>query len=379
MSTSLSIASSRPAPGSRGTRTNRRLIIASTLIGITLFASTPTVSAKGKPGNTNGPKPRTDQILPISLGPAAECPLTAGFDLNNGDTAGLYVVGQGLECSNPARVGAVRWSQGLGMQYLGLLPGSTGSSAEGISEDGTIVGFTGGQFTRAFILEPGAVELQPLKPLAGTVHATAENISDNGLYIVGASSTEADSNAVIWERIGTTWEPRDLGRGGTSTAVANDGSALFNTGLDEAGTVYSAWVIGTNGSRTILPGFDVIARDISADGDFIVGFRRETCPDPCGKYPIPVFWELQPGGAWSDPIDLPALDGMDSEARAVAKRGGQRLIVGHGFTKKNGIHFAPGRCMVDRRCATCSIEAWNRAESSSRSCRVSCAAARNAR
>lgn len=333
----LRIGSFRRGIATRATRKNRISITITLLMGLVLLASAATVAAKGKPGNTGKPRPGAEQILPVNLGPAAECPHTWGTGLNDGDTAGLYVVGEGSSCDNPGLVGAVRWSQGLGMQYLGLLPGSTGSSAEGVSENGTVVGSTGGDIGKAFVLEPGSVELMPLQPLAGTVHAAARNISRNGLYIVGSSSTDDDRHAVVWEKTDRAWKVRDLGSQGGSPAIADNGSALFNASLDGPGTASSAWVIEANGKRTILPGYDVIARDISSGGDMIVGYRREACPDPCGKYPVPVYWTLQSNGTWAGPVDLQALDGVDSEASAIADRDGQRLIVGHGFTKKDAI------------------------------------------
>jgi uncharacterized membrane protein len=328
-------------------------------MGVVLLASAATVAAKGKPGNSGKPGPGASQILPVNLGPAPECPRTSGVSLNEGDTAGLYVVGQGRGCSNPGLVGAVRWSRGTGMQYLGLLPDSTGSSAEGVSEDGTVVGWTVGTIGQAFVLAPGSVELARLQPLAGMVHATAENISRSGQYIVGTSSTDEESHAVVWTRKADgTWEVRDLGLFGGSPAIADTGSALFNTSLDERGTISGARVIDANGKQTTLPGFDVIARDISAEGDMVVGYRREACPDPCGKYPVPVYWSLRPDGTWAEPVDLPALDGVDSEASAVAERNGQRLIVGHGFTKKDAIMRAvawiedsPGKFSLHRLAA----------------------------
>ena len=321
----------------RVARTIRISITICTLTGVIVLASTMTADARGKPGNTGKPGPDAGQILPLSLGPAAECPHTWGMGLNDGDTADLYVVGQGSSCDNPALVGAVRWSETSGMQYLGLLPGSTGSSAESISEDGTVVGWTGGNIGEAFVLERGLDELARLQPLAGMVHATADNISRNGLYIVGTSSTDEEWHAVVWERQhDDTWEIRDLAPDGSSPAIADNGNAIFNNHLGELGTVASARLIDMKGKQTTLPGFDVVALDISADGDTVVGYRVAPCPDPCGEYPVPVYWTLQ-SGTWVGPVDLPALDGVDSKAMAVAKRNGKRLIVGHGFTKKDAI------------------------------------------
>jgi len=334
------------------------LIAVGFLAGTVFLASAITAEARGKPTNPVKPAPGAEQILPMSLGPAAACPNTSGVGLNDGDTAGLYVVGQGLGCSNPARVGAVRWSSALGMQYLGLLPGSTGSSAAGVSEDGTVVGWTGGNIGEAFVLEPGAAALARLQPLAGMVHATADGISHNGLYIVGSSSTEEDQHAVVWKKKPDgTWQVRELGPFGMSPAIADDGSALFNITLDGPGNIQNAWVIDANGSQTKLPGFDVVAWDISADGKTVVGYRLEACPDPCGKYPVPVYWTLLPNG-WAGPVDLPAIDGVDSEAMAIAVRNGKRLIVGHGFTKKDAIMRAvawiedsPGKFSLHRLAA----------------------------
>ena len=353
----------------RPDRAHRQTLTISIPLGIALLASAAAVAAKGKPGSTGKPGPVDTQIVPINLGPAPECPRTSGLALNDGDTAGLYVVGQGLGCSNPAFVGAVRWSAGTGMQYLGLLPGGTGSSAEGISDDGTVVGWAGGNIGEAFVLEPGAVELARLQPLAGMVHATAENISHNGLYIVGTSSTDEEHYAVIWEKKTGGWKARELGPNGGSPAVADNGRALFNTSLGVPPNVLSARVIEANGSQTILPGFDVMAWDISADGNTVVGYRRELCPDPCGKYPVPVYWTLRSNGTWTGPVDLPAIDGVDSEAMGVAVRNGKRLIVGHGYTKKDAlmravawVEMSPGNFSLQRLAAIDGRgKAWARA------------------
>jgi hypothetical protein len=339
-------------------RTNRLPIIIGALLSVFLLISAASVAAKGKPGNSGKPGSGTEQILPVNLGPAPECPRTSGLALNDGDTAGLYVVGQGLDCSNPAFVGAVRWSSGLGMQYLGLLPGSTGSSAEGISEGGIVVGWTSGTIGEAFVLEPGSVQLTRLQPLPGMVHATAENISRNGFYIVGTSSTEQEQHAVVWTKSAGGWQVWDLARSGGSPAIADNGSALFNTSLDEPATTHVAQVIAANGSRSTLPGADVVALDISANGGSVVGYRLQPCPQPCGEYPVPVYWTLLANGTWAGPVDLPALDGVDSEARSIAVRNGKRLIVGHGFTKRDAIMRAvawiedsPGKFSLHRLAA----------------------------
>jgi len=119
----------------------------------------------------------------------------------------------------------------------------------------------------------------------------------------------------------------------------------------------------------MLPGFDVIALDITANGGSVVGYRLQPCPEPCGEYPVPVYWTLLANGTWAGPVDLPALDGVDSEARSIAVRNGKRLIVGHGFTKKDAIMRAvawiedsPGKFSLHRLAAIeGKSKAWARA------------------
>jgi len=202
------------------------------------------------------------------------------------------------------------------------------------------------------------------------VHATAESISHNGLYIVGTSSSEAEHHGVVWTRSAGGWQIRDLGRSGRSPAIADNGSAVFNTRLNVLGAVHTALVIDANGTQTTLPGTDIVALDISADGDSIVGYRLQLCPAPCGTQPVPVYWTLLANGTWAGPVDLPALDGVNSEATGIAKRNGKRLIVGYGFTKKDAIMRAvawiedsPGKFSLHRLAAIGGkSKAWAGAE-----------------
>jgi hypothetical protein len=78
------------------------------------------------------------------------------------------------------------------------------------------------------------------------------------------------------------------------------------------------------------------ANDITHDGSMIVGSRTDACPNkPAGcVYPIPVYWVIE-NGQWVM-HDLQALDGVDSEANAVAIINGQASIVGYGYTAQDG-------------------------------------------
>lgn len=48
-----------------------------------------------------------------------------------------------------------------------------------------------------------------------------------------------------------------------------------------------------------------------------------------------MVWTLQ-GGTWTG-AELTSLDGVDSEASAVAKVAGKTVIVGYGYTKKDAV------------------------------------------
>jgi len=301
---------------------------------LALSASPLPVDGKGKPGGPGGPgggpKPATPQILPVSLGAPADCSTTEGLNLNSGGN-GLTVVGTGW-CLN-AHYAAVRWSPGFGMQYIALLPGSTGNTASAVSDDGTIVGWAVGTPGQAFVLEREAAVLQRLEPLPGMLHARADSISRQGRYIVGVTSTDTEFHGTAWTRNPAgAWQPVDLGIGSCDgvPGVADDGTTIVNIGtVAHTGRIGSALLAA-------LPGTDTVARAINSAGDWIVGYRLAPCTAPCSKYPVPVYWTLQ-GSSWSGPVDLPALDGVDSEALGIAERSGAKLIVGYGYTNKDGI------------------------------------------
>ena len=90
---------------------------------------------------------------------------------------------------------------------------------------------------------------------------------------------------------------------------------------------------------TDLPGIDTRANGIDASGTVVVGYRLEdavTCRrPPCGKYEIPMVWTLV-NGTWVSQ-ELIALDGVDSEAEAVARVDGQLVVVGYGYTKRDAV------------------------------------------
>jgi uncharacterized membrane protein len=97
-----------------------------------------------------------------------------------------------------------------------------------------------------------------------------------------------------------------------------------------------ALVFEANSNQPSGLGAGTVANDISQDGNLIVGFRWEACVRPDCEYEVPVFWTRESSGKWAM-HDLPALDGVDSEARGVGMVGGKAVIVGYGYTKKDAI------------------------------------------
>lgn len=279
----------------------------------------PSITGAGK-----APGGGVPQVLPTSLGASSNCTGSYGSRINNGGIYPLQVVGQGSGCTN-AQPRAVLWTASTGMVDLGTLAGAQGASAEGISDDGTVAGWLGGGVGLAFV-RPYNGPMQLLEMLPGMIYADANDISANGNYIVGSNSAESSGTAVRWDRSGADWTIRSIPQG-SAVAVANNGAV--------AGSYGGRARIWTPTTTTYLDGVDTRANHISADGTVVVGFRWQPCPQPCGKYEVPMVWMLK-GGNWTA-RDLQALDGVDSEARGVAMVNGQWVIVGYGYTRKDAI------------------------------------------
>jgi uncharacterized membrane protein len=167
---------------------------------------------------------------------------------------------------------------------------------------------------------------------AGMPSSEIAVISELGNHIVGVNSGKASGSAVRWTRNGAGWSPpEDIGPG-RAVATSDDGSVVVGDFMD------SAWVWTANpaggGTRLMLQG-DTWVHDISAAGSMIVGARETACPNkPNCRYEVPVYWVAE-NGQWTM-HDLQALDGVDSEAKAVAEVNGQLVIVGYGYTAQDG-------------------------------------------
>jgi uncharacterized membrane protein len=302
------------------------------VLGVSLLA-TPVLHAAGKPGGST----TTTQILPTSLGALRGCSSSYGLAINNGTYPyALQAVGQGTGCPD-SQAHPFLWSAATAMIDVGTPAPTIGGSAEGVSEDGTVVGWAvGGGAGLALVRRPSDAAAQQLPTLPGMTYASANQISPSGHYIAGSSSTDTEGHAVLWT-IDTrgAWQVTDLGRGG-AIAVTDSGTVVGGS-FDQSTKTGTGWVKTLNNARVALPGHDTRVHDISPSGKVIVGYRlTPTTRDPTLLYEVPVVWKQDSSGRWSA-SDLQALDGVDSEAMGVGERNGKEIIVGYGYTKKDAI------------------------------------------
>jgi uncharacterized membrane protein len=301
-----------------GGRKGRYLRECALAFAVLCLATSMSVDAAGNPRGGG-------QILPVSLGASSNCSGSYGLEINNGGYFPLQVVGQGSGCPG-SQPRAVLWTAGIGMIDLGTVGAATGGSAEGISDDGTVVGWVNGGGVGLAFVRPQSGPMQTLETLSGMVYADANAISANAQYIVGSSSTETEWHAVRWDRSSGTWKPKAIPSGG-AIAVSNSGAVVGSDGGHAR--------IWTEAASMVLPGINTRANDINAAGTVVVGFRWQPCPAPCGEYEVPMVWTLK-NGTWTAQ-ELRALDGVDSEAKGVAQVNGQAVIVGYGYTKSDAI------------------------------------------
>lgn len=175
---------------------------------------------------------------------------------------------------------AFRWTSGGGMQSLGTLPGGTTSEGRKVSRDGsTIIGVAGtpdGDRAFAWTQSGGMQSLGVLT--SGDAGSSAWGVSADGTVVAGSSG----NNAVIW----INGVAQNIGMlPGATNAIAytlsDDGSLVGGYsffGFEATATLWSP-ELGTVDLNTYLPtlGVDLTGweldytRDISADGTTIVG------------------------------------------------------------------------------------------------------------
>lgn len=153
-----------------------------------------------------------------------------------------------------------------------------------VSPDGsTVVGDSNVHAPEGFIWDRtnGMRPMAPLDGIIGSAHP--HGVSLNGSVVVGRSTYNGESRAIIWDAATGT---RELGgpSGGfrevssTADAVSRDGTIVAGTGHNADGNNEAFRWDATNGKRGLgdLPGgaFYSYARAISADGSVVVGNSR---------------------------------------------------------------------------------------------------------
>lgn len=300
------------------------------LVFIVAFTAAPLGAAgnarQARPGGGSDPQ----LIRPESLGAPEECAGSSfGTGFNDGSfPAALSVSSETYGCASQYNRPYI-WRGGVWLD-LGSLPESAGGITQAVSEHGTAVGMMAGIAAGAFVKDPGAA-MESLPLLPGMTWSAAYGIGPTGNHIVGDNQSEWESRAVLWMRGETGWEARDLGPG-SAEAVSEWPLVVIGNSWADGGWVWSG------GASRIELGAEYEVRDISPDGAVIVGLRWQACADPCGFYPVPVYWRMGPQG-W-EARDLAALDGVDSRALGVGIVGQRAVIVGQGFTRADAVQRA---------------------------------------
>jgi probable HAF family extracellular repeat protein len=217
---------------------------------------------------------------------------------------------------------AVGHAQADDFQGLGFLPGDIGSSATGISADGTVVVGSSavGMNSRGFRWSGGT--LANLGTLGGT-STFAYGVSADGAVVVGVSGLGAFrwSNGVM-TNLGTLGGSNSFAYG-----VSGDGAVVVGESQisgNSAGHAFR-WSGGTMSDLGTLGGTNSVARGASADGAVVVGYSNNT-----GNTATRAFrWS---GGVMAD---LGTLGGIGAIATGVSANGS--VVVGNSTIAGNAI------------------------------------------
>jgi hypothetical protein len=301
----------------------------------------------GKPADKASAQPSggTTQILPARLGLPNGCSSSEGSGMNDGSLASgqLVVVGHG-NCSGATR--PVRWQNG---QWANVFSYPTSGIANDASNDSpgqpgkaTVSGFVFGKDYFEFAQRPGSVPMR-LPRLEGTAVVACQRLrlSSSGNHITGCTNgpNHNEFQGVRWTwNDSTGWRVGSLGLNYYPVAISDDGSVVVGN-RDEQVKLWLALPGGGSESVVVGNGF---AEDINFSPDkgltIVVGYRKKACTGSCAWYPVPVYWKETESG-WVR-RDLKALDGVDSSAVAVNAVDGKLIIVGWGFTRRDGIQRA---------------------------------------
>jgi len=297
----------------------------------------------GKPPDKGGGKPPggSTQNLPMRLGLPAGCGGTDAYGFNDGALAGGHLVVVGLGRCPGATTKPVRWQNGAWSDVFSYpisgIATDASNNSPGQAGIATVVGWIAGADYFEFVQPPGSVPLR-LPRLRGTtgVFGAGLFISDDGDYITGVVNVlpNGEEHGLRWSYESGVWRARSLGVNFIPRAISDDGSVI----VGNVGEQVKLWVKLPAGGGELIALGSGFAEDISPTAAMVVGYRPEPCTGSCTWYPVPVYW-VEAASGWVR-HDLSALDGVDSEAKAVADVDGKRIIVGWGFTRKDAVQRA---------------------------------------
>lgn len=165
----------------------------------------------------------------VDLSPLAPGPTW----VTGGNAAGTFV---GSSTGQDGRQHAVTWDRRGHVTDLGMLPGATGSAAEGINDAGVVVGLSEtGRGTASAVLWDRHGRIHQLAP-TGAPYDGAGAITNAGVILgVAAGPGIADHSAVRWDRNGRLTQL--TGPPGTTS--------VYPTGLNQRGHIAGTANFGT--------------------------------------------------------------------------------------------------------------------------------------
>jgi uncharacterized membrane protein len=230
-------------------------------------------TAEGRNGSFRWTRTQGVQVLPYLPGGVGQGQ-AFGISAN-----GVYIVGTS---SSGVGFQAYRWSAAEGVIGLGDLPGGNfGSQANSVSGDGSVVVGQGrtnsGNGAFRWTSPTG---IQALGSITGMPENTAQAVSDDGLTIVGGSTTSPTQlpQGFKWTAAGGMQLLGDLPGGflfSLPNAVSPDGSVIVgSSSSSESDGEMVRWTT-SSGIQALLPSpkpYNTQANDVSADGSVMVGF-----------------------------------------------------------------------------------------------------------
>lgn len=172
---------------------------------------------------------------------------------------------------------ALSWTPAYGGQQLGVLPGTTTSTATDISADGSVIVGNSGDQAFVWTDTPGSA-MRELNGIGGEAVTRVHAVSADGRVAVGMSGTpdRGSASAVLWYTDGTP-VAHSLQFAGTSGSSAHDVSADGSVIVGRANDEPFRWSDDRSVSLGLLPGdTEGGATAVSGDGSVVLGYSGST-------------------------------------------------------------------------------------------------------